>query len=321
MILTVTLNPLLERRISFQKINFGSENRNGTLVLQAGGKGINVSRQLLKLGLNSMALTFTGGGSGKLFRECLKNEKINFAEIQTKSEIRSADVVIEASTKIISTFFTNNSEVTTEEKNLFLSKMEKMISNCEIVIFSGSSPCKETDSIFPSGIEIANKLDKISICDTYGSHLNNCFEAGPTIVHNNIIETEESLKMNLSSEKNKSEYLDKLYSVGIKQVYLTDGDKPFYSSNFDFHYKAILPKITAVDPTGSGDSFVAGLAYGWHKKIPFKEQLTFATALGVCNAESYETSAVGFEDVKKMLNKIEIHEVGKKTKIIDDAPN
>ena len=49
MILTVTINPLLEQRLTYKKVSFKIQNRNGKLKLAAGGKGINVSRQLNKL--------------------------------------------------------------------------------------------------------------------------------------------------------------------------------------------------------------------------------------------------------------------------------
>jgi len=65
-----------------------------------------------------------------------------------------------------------------------------MIYNCSAVIFSGSSPCFATDDIFPFGIELANKYDKISILDTYGGHLQACLEAQPTVIHNNKDEVE-----------------------------------------------------------------------------------------------------------------------------------
>lgn len=321
MVLTVTLNPLLERRYSTGKIKFNSENRSVEKTLKAGGKGINVSRQLNKLGIENIALTFTGGINGKIFKEILRNEGISFTDIQTKEETRDAAVIIESSTNQLSTFFGENIFVSESETDLFIAKMERMIGTCEIVVFAGSSPHKTTDSIFTKGIEIANKLDKISICDTYGLHLRNCINASPSIVHNNLEEIESSLNIALEDENKKLLLLNNFYSRGVKQVFLTDGSNPIYSSNFDFHYKATLPKIEVADPTGSGDSFVAGIAYGWHNKLTFEEQLAFAAAIGVCNAKTLETSSVQMDDVNDVLNLITIEHVGKKLKIINDKPD
>ena len=196
-----------------------------------------------------------------------------------------------------------------------------MIQNCEIVIFSGSSPCEEADKIFPAGIEMANKYDKISICDTYGSHLENCYSASPGIVHNNVEEVVNSLHINLNDERDKLFFLDSLYGKGIKQVYLTDGDKNVYASNFDFHYKVSVPIVKGVDSTGSGDAFVAGIAYGWHNNFVFDEQVKFATALGAVNAQMFDVCNVPIDVARKLVESVEVHPIGKKIKTIDDTPD
>ena len=151
------------------------------------------------------------------------------------------------------------------------------------------------DVIFPEGIGMANKMDKISICDTYGNHLEKCLDASPTIIHNNVDEIKSSLGSLLNNENDHLSLLSSLYSKGIKQAFITDAEKPFYASNFDFHYKITLAKIDTIDSTGSGDAFTAGVIYGWHNKLNFEQQLRFASALGSCNAKSFEVCDVDIE--------------------------
>ncbi|MCH7962463.1 MAG: 1-phosphofructokinase [Bacteroidetes bacterium] len=321
MILTVTINPLLEQRFTFNKVSPTYQNRNGKLRLAAGGKGINVNRQLNILNVHNIALTFVGGTYGKLFRESIKNEGIDFSLISTHTETRICSVIIDSAENSISYYFNENQTITKDETYKFIVKMQKMIQNCEMVIFSGSSPGEEADKIFPAGIEMANKYDKISICDTYGSHLQNCYSASPRIVHNNVEEVVHSLQLNLNNERDRLVFLDSLYSKGIKQVYLTDGDKNIYASNFDFHYKVRVPNIKSVDSTGSGDAFVAGIAYGWHNNLVFNEQIKFAAALGTANIQSFDVCNVQVDEARKFVESVELHPIGKKIKIIDDTPD
>jgi fructose-1-phosphate kinase PfkB-like protein len=181
MILIITLNPLLERRFTCQKILRGQVNRDAKMIIAAGGKGINVSRQLKTLGVKSFNFIFSGGHNGKLFREILKNEGLEFSFISTKSETREASVIISEVDKEITSCFSHNPQITSAEVEEFKLKLEKMIQNCEIVIFSGSPPSGKANSIIPFGIDIANKYDKVSICDTYGIILQECINASPTI--------------------------------------------------------------------------------------------------------------------------------------------
>jgi len=312
MILTVTINPLLEKRLIFKNISLGKNNRSENEFYAAGGKGINVSRQLNLFDIKNSSLTFLGGNNGKILKNLLFEEKINFTSVSTKSETRSASVIVEEENKRATTFFGVNLEITENELNEFKIKLEKMIELCEIVIFSGSSPNKIADEIFPFGIELANKYDKISICDTYGNHLKNCIEKSPTIIHNNFEETEKSLNISLKNENEILDYLKFLYEKGIKQSYLTDGSNPVYASNFDFVYKAENPKINEIDSTGSGDAFTAGIAYYLHNSLTFEDGLKFAISLGALNAQSFDVCRVKKSDAQNLKDEIQISPIGKK---------
>ncbi|HED07607.1 MAG TPA: 1-phosphofructokinase [Ignavibacteria bacterium] len=321
MILSVTINPLLERRFFFNGININGGNRATHQELRAGGKGININRQLNNLNINNHSFVFIGGKNGKLLREVLRQEKIEFTAFPTKSETRDGVVIVDEKSNKVTSYFGINSQITTEEAEAFKFKLEKMIMNCEIVVFSGSSPCTQADSIFPFGIETANKYNKISVCDTYGRHLKKCIEKSPTIVHNNITEVEKTFNISLKDEKSKLEYLDSLYKKNnIKQVYLTDDENPFYISNFDYHFKIIPPKIKKVDSLGSGDSFTAGIIYAWHNKLTFEEGLKIASALGAVNAKRTDTSNVNFDEAQELIDNIVVNSVGKKIIKLDVTP-
>lgn len=320
MILTITLNPLLERRLIYKQITAGSANQAQKELYTAGGKGINVSRQLNILGIDNNAITFVGGGNGKIFRSILAGEKIDTTYVSAKSETREAVLTFNESSQQLTTYFGMNSAITESEAADFKSRLEKAIQNCSIVILSGSSPCETADSIFPYAIELANKHDKISILDTYGRHLKECIEKSPTVIHNNIRELENSLGSVLTAEEAKIEMLDYLYKKGIRMAFLTDGPSHTYTSKFNFHYKVNVPSIEEKDPCGSGDSFTAGIAYGLENALVYDDFLKTASALGVANAASFKTSAVTPEEMKLYYDKIEVLPVGKKMKLIDDRP-
>ncbi|MFA3783718.1 1-phosphofructokinase family hexose kinase [Melioribacteraceae bacterium 4301-Me] len=321
MVLTVTLNPLLEKRLTFKSVTLGNTQRAKSIYFTAGGKGINVSRQLNCLNIPNHALTFLGGDTGKLLRKVLSNEKISFSFVPTKNETREAFLAVEEKIKRVSTFISPNNLITEAESNEFKNKLEKMIRNCSIVVFSGSSPCTQTDDIFSYGINLANQLDKISVLDTYGTHLQKCIDSAPTVIHNNITELENSLNIDLSNEQKKIDFLKFLYSKGIKLAFLTDGSNDVFAAKFDFHYKLSPPKIKLVDSTGSGDAFTAGVVFGLYHSFVFDDLLKIATSLGTANAVKIETCNSTVDEYENYIDLIQIKSVGKKMKIIDDTPN
>jgi len=317
LILTVTLNPLLETRFHFDSIKLGTQNRNGKLNYAVGGKGINVSRQLKYLNTLSTTFTFIGGHNGKRINELIHNEEINFTSIRTEAESRIASVIINENEKSITYFFGENPQIIEKEVEEFKNKLVKMIQNCEIVVLSGSSPCRNTDQIFPFVIEEAKKFDKISILDTYGNHLNECINASPTILHNNKNEIKNSLNYDLKNEEEILHFLEFLYSKGIKQSFITDGENDSYAANFDFHYKIENPKVEYLDSTGSGDAFVAGIVYGLHNNLMFQDYLKLASALGSINSTKSEVCNSTFQEIEKIKEQVNIMTIGKKIDLIN----
>lgn len=317
MILTITINPLLERRLTYKTVYSGKENRSDNEQYTAGGKGINVQRQLKYLETPGLSLTFLGGNNGKIMRNLLASEGLDFAAVSTKMETRSAVLIKDEEASSLTTFFGPNSVVSSAEAEEFKTKMRKMIENCETVVFSGSSPSEAADEIFPYGIQLANELDKISVLDTYGRHFLKCIEMGPTVIHNNLHESEKSTGISLSKESEVLDYLNMLYSKGVKQAFLTSGGEPLYASNFGFIYKAAMPSIMEADATGSGDAFTAGIAYGLHNALTFEETIRAAAAIGAANAAKWTTCNAAAEEWKDLRDLVKVSTIGKK---INDLP-
>ncbi len=320
MILILTINPLLEYRYSINNFIHPGNFRNTPLQLAAGGKGINISRQLKKLSAESRDYYFAGGFAGKMFSEILDNEGLRANFVKTKSDTRTASVIIDNYNKKVTTIFSVNADISNSEKNEYLSKLEKMIQTCEILVCSGSSPCDNCNSIFPLALSIANKYGKTSVLDTYGHHLPDCLNAKPTIVHLNQQEVTESLTPDINSETAMQTFLLDLYNKGIKQAFITNGNKPFYASNFDFIFKIFPPIVDEFDGTGSGDAFTAGIIYGHYKDYTFEQSVRLACGLGALNATRSSVCSGTAEESEKYSKGVSIEAVGKKMKLIDVTP-
>lgn len=321
MVLTVTLNPILESRFFTPGFSAGNNYRDCLHQYTAGGKGINVSRQLNKLGVKNVALTFAGGASGRIFKETLEKENINSTIINTKSEIRCGSVIIDEKAASVTNLMGINANISKNEVDEMLKKVEKMISMCEFLVLSGSSPCKETDIIFPLCIEYASKHDKIVILDTYGEHLLECYSKSPLIVHNNFDEIHGILNFDKNNPDSINLFFENMFDkFGIKMVLTTNGSNNFPVRNFGYDYMVELPKVHTIDSTGSGDAFVAGIVYGLYNDLVFTDYLKVATALGAMNASSFEVCNVKPEKAFEYSERVTLVNMGKKLSLIDAIP-
>lgn len=319
MILTVTLNTLLEKQLFFNSTE-NANNRAYKEKYSAGGKGINISRQLNLLGINNHSLIFLGGANGKKLRSILEQENISFSVVSSKSETREATLVFDKKQESLKTYFGLNSQISDSEINQFVAKLEKAIINSTVVVFAGSMPTPECSKIIEIGIELCNKHDKISILDSYGEHLEDQLKLGPTVVHNNLDELELSLSKKLDSEENIVELLKSFYKKGVKLSFLSSGKSDTYAAKSDFHYRIKNPTIVEKNGTGSGDAFVAGLIYGLEKALIFNDFVKLASAFGAQNASTWDVCNVKLEEAKNLEDDVTITEIGKKIKLIDDSP-
>lgn len=320
MILIITLNPIFQKIFYYKNIILNSVNRNGITHKQAGGKGINVSRQLKFLGIDSYNLFFSGGSNGKLLRELLKKEQLAFTSVSIANETREAAVIISANDQKIYSFFSTNPIISQSEIDEMKSTIKKMIPNSNIVVISGSAPSNYAEDIVYFTVSEANKQDKITICDYYGDNLEEIFNLAPTIVHNNFDEINKYLNINLKDESDILSLLNSINLKGIKRFYLTDGENPFYAQNFDYKYRIYPPKLKAIDSTGCGDAFVAGLIYCLKNNETFEYSLKYATALASINSTQFDVCNVTADKFQPLINQISIEPIGKKVKLIDDTP-
>lgn len=321
MILVATLNPLVDYRLSYPTVHLFKHHRNPIQNIIAGGKGINVSRQLKKFGINSLNITFLGGNNGRNFKSLIEKDELQSVFIKTESETRISSTVIDESKKEVTTFFSANQYISKKEADEFYNKLEKMIPNCEILVLSGSSPSENCDEIFPQAIELAIKHDKIVFLDTYGKHLIDSLNSSPTIFHCNVEEVQSSLNLSLTNEDEKRNFLFDCYNKGVKQVFLTDGAESFYSSQFDYHYKIEPPQISSIDSTGSGDAFFSGVVKGIYEDLVYEDVLRFATAAGAANAMTTDVCNLSLNEIEQLIPSVRVSQVGKKMKLIDVTPN
>ncbi|MBU2446471.1 MAG: 1-phosphofructokinase family hexose kinase [Bacteroidetes bacterium] len=312
MILTVSLNPLLEKTLFFENIKNSEVNRASSVLINAGGKGINVSRQLNYLSIDNLATGFLGGDSGKRLKSILYKENIKNSFLQIKSETREGFVVVRNQIEQTS-FFEPDPLITRNEVDEFIERTKRSILNSEMVIFSGSAPTnpagEDCTRIFTELISYGNENDKFTIVDTYGQNLSSIYSAKPKIAHANIKEIETSLGKSLVTEVNVLSFLRSKEIEGIKIFILTDGEKPFFAMNQKYLYRIEPMKVDAVNPTGSGDAFMAGLIFGLHNNLPFEEILKFATVCGSLNASMMEVCRVPQDEIEKNLSLVKVHKL------------
>ena len=95
MIVTVTMNPAIDKTVEIQELNPGGLNRIRKVEYDAGGKGINVSKTIQELGAESIATGFLGGNAGRTIENVLKEKGMSCEFIWVQGETRTKTKVFE----------------------------------------------------------------------------------------------------------------------------------------------------------------------------------------------------------------------------------
>ena len=140
MIYTVTLNPALDKTVEIPGMALDTVNRITEMRTDPGGKGINVSKVIAKLGGDSRAVGILGGESGRTLEKLLENEnfttQFRFVEGQTRTNIKIIDRVGHTNTDINEPGLT----VTDADLDALLNDLLAEVHAGDIVVLAGSLP-------------------------------------------------------------------------------------------------------------------------------------------------------------------------------------
>lgn len=282
MIYTVTLNPSLDYVAFCDTFNFGKTNRTRNEYFVPGGKGLNISILLSRLGDDTCALGFTGGFTGKELTRLLNKEGINcdFQDVAQSTRIN-----IKLSCNKITEF--NASGITLDNNKInALKEKLKTLKSGDWLCLCGSLPNGVNASIYhdlalcvPQGVNV--------VIDTIGKPLLQALKVKPFLIKPNIDELCDIFECEIKTQEEIIFYAKKLKDMGAKNVLISlgkDGALLLDSEN-KIHIKK-PPKGNAVNTVAAGDSMIAGFIHKFIKTKNYKESLKFATACGSATAFS-----------------------------------
>lgn len=254
MIYTVTLNPSIDYIVYLDDLEIGGLNRMKGDRKLPGGKGINVSRVLRQLDMESTALGFLGGFTGSYIEEWLQAEGIrtDFTPVPEATRI-NVKLKAGAETEING----QGPTITPEQAHQLLQQLEKLEPE-DLVVLSGSKAPGLPENYYQQLIEVITKRGARFILDTTGAELLEALPARPLLVKPNHVELAELFETTLRSTEDIAACARKLLDQGAQNVIVSRGGEGALLVTPEGIYAASAPKGTVVNTVGSGDSMIAG---------------------------------------------------------------
>lgn len=304
MIISLTLNPSVDYLYEIDSFQLGKLNRFKNPVRMVGGKGINAGRTASILGSKVWATGVLAGKNGELVRSILEKEKFSIDFLDIDGETRNAITIMHNNgiqTEMIEVGPYVN-ETTEEEILKKIIQQNNISTNIEVICLCGSVNSKN-ENLYQNFIKIIKKKlgnDIKILADISRTQLKNVLESDykPYFIKPNIHEFSEIIDTVVNTKDEIVYHLknSNLFD-GVPLIIVSCGEDGAIAKFNKEIYDLEIPTIDLVNPTGSGDATVGGVAYALDNKLTTEEILRYAMASGVANAME---EAVGFVDKKNV---------------------
>lgn len=290
---------MLDKTMRVNRLERGAIYRSPEMKMIAGGKGINVSRQLNLLGIETTATGLLGGEIGSIILRLLKSETIENDFVITPAMTREGITMLEPD-GVWTAVFEPSLAVDAESVHKLNRKIEFFAAKSTWLVCAGSSPGNEADDVFYEAIISAHRHGISSVLDSYGYAFELGLKAQPTMVKPTKHEFETTFGQSLQTDTDYVSAIGFLLRSGARYCVISNGANPFYAGIQGHFWKVVPPPVKTVNATGSGDAMVAGILYGFHQGWKFERCLAFGAAAGASNARTWEVANSSREEIASL---------------------
>ena len=307
MIITVTLNPAVDKTVTVEKLCPGELNKVCSSREDAGGKGINVSKTIQSLGGKSIATGFLGGLPGDGIARTLKELEIeaDFVQIggQTRTNLKIADA-----DGCVTEVNEPGPVVSTTECERLVEKLRERITSGDMVVLSGSLPKGIPADFYGKLTEKMKALGASVFVDADGEAFVHAVDAKPDVMKPNLAELERYFSKEADGKMQTEETTIQrairlgriLRARGVGEVLVSLGGEGavFLCKEGDYYAPAL--SVLVKSTVGAGDAMVAAYAYAKDRGMSLEERIRLCMAVSAGAVTTEGTNPADFETVKEL---------------------
>ena len=309
MIVTLTVNPAIDRTISVDHLAF--EDRAYILSTResAGGRGINASRLIHSFGESTIAVVTSGGKAGRRLQRHLGDcgFKVRVAPVQNETR---TNLTITDQRGLTVNLNEKGPEIAKAELSGIEGAVRECLEGASWLLVCGSLAPGIPASFYGKTIALARKRKVMTLLHASGDALREGIKARPAVVTPNQSEAERLLERRLLTRTHYLDAAQRIREMGPESVILSLASRGAVAAFADGLYEAIPPPIDAVCPIGSGDALTA--AYAWRMRQPRAsgpEALRWGVAAGTASALLPGMNFASLEQTEEMHRQVEVRRV------------
>ncbi|WP_280854160.1 1-phosphofructokinase family hexose kinase [Streptomyces sp. SAI-041] len=300
MILTVTLNTALDITYRVRSLRPHSSHRVTEVIERPGGKGLNVARVLAALGHEVTVTGFTGGATGRTVQERLTAVPgLVDALVPVTGPTRRTIAVVDERSGDTTQLNELGPTVTPAEWSAFQEAYEDLVPSVSAVALCGSLPPGVPVGAYAGLIRTAKAAGVPVLLDTSGEALRRGVAARPDILKPNAAELAE-----LTGSHEPLRATQDARRRGARSVVASLGETGLIALTPVGCWRATPSAHLHGNPTGAGDSAVAGLLSGLVENLPWPDRVARAVALSAATVLSQVAGEFDHRAYKDLLGRV-----------------
>jgi tagatose 6-phosphate kinase len=284
----------------FRKLALDAVNRAVTTLDGAAGKSINVAKVLRALGDHPVATGFLGGERGEQLRMALDARGIEHDFVIVAAPTRLCVTVIDESASTHTELVEESRPVESSDFEKLMAVVRRRVHACRAVVMSGSIPPGGPVDLYLPCTRLAHDANALSVVDAQGTALMEALKSKPGLVKPNRLELAATVGHELPDDLAAMSAMRELCERGAQRVVVTAGKEPALAFDGRGYWRIVTPRITGVNPIGSGDAFTAGLVSRLICGDDLGEACRWGSAAGAANALTAMAGEVNRPDVERL---------------------
>ena len=313
MLVCISANPAIDRRLRLENIAVGEINRALSTQPLPGGKAAHVAMVAKALGLDVMWVGFLGGAAGEQCESGLTECGIPLTVIRTHNETRANLELISADGRVTE-ILEPGGAVTEGEVERLLTTCRDLFAESEPgtqVAMCGSLPPGAPSDLYAELIRLAHVYGCRTLLDTSGDALHQALSAAPEFVKPNRHEASNFAGYEIDSSTTAVEVAQRFFNAGAKSVAISLGaDGMIWQRAVSSDaFVAVPSPLADCSPVGCGDAALAGFAAAHERELSDEETLRLATACGSANCIADAPGRVKAGDVQRLAQEVAVRRV------------
>ncbi len=308
MIVTLTLNPAIDKTAEINPLVIGGLNRVKSFSEDVGGKGINVSKVVAMLGANSVATGFIGEKNSTIIESELNN-------INCKNEF----IKVDGNTRVNLKLYDNKNGITEinepgiianeQQEQQLMNNLLQYASKDNIFVLAGSMHKNANINMYEVIIKKIKAKDVYIILDADNEAFVHAIKAKPNFIKPNKDELLRYFNKETASIDELIEMCKSLVDEGIQTVVLSMGKDGALFITKKEGFKSNVIDLKVESTVGAGDSMVGAFAYAKLNNLSFSDAAILAMACSNGAVTTKGTTPPSLELVNELKKRVELKKI------------